>query len=111
GRGATGAAVHQWLNQGYRVVAMDPFYFGEARINERDYLFALLVASVGDRPLGIQSSELAAVARWLARERKAGPVIIASQGPRTSLMALTAAALEQTAIAGLELQNAYGSLK
>jgi len=111
GRGATGAAVHQWLNQGYRVVAMDPFYFGEARINERDYLFALLVASVGDRPLGIQSSELAAVARWLARERKAGPVIIASEGPRTSLMALTAAALEQTAIAGLELQNAYGSLK
>jgi hypothetical protein len=33
---------------------MDPFlfYFSESKIRSRDYLFALLVAAVGDRPLG-----------------------------------------------------------
>jgi hypothetical protein len=111
GRAATGAAVHEWLQRGYRVVAVDPFYCGEARVNERDYLFALLVASVGERPLGIQSSQLAAVARWLANERKAGPVMIATEGPRSSVMALVAAAIEQTAISGVELHSAHGSLK
>jgi hypothetical protein len=111
GRSATGAIVHEWLNRGYRVVAVDPFYCGEARVNDHDYLFALLVASVGERPVGVQSSQLAAIARWLANERKIGPVAIAADGPRSSLMALVAAAMEQSAISGIELHSAYGSLK
>ena len=99
------------LAAGQRVVVVDPFYFGESRITQKDFLFALLVAAVGDRPLGLQASQVSAVARWLATERKFGPVQLASVGPRSSVFATVAAALEEKAIAGLELRQPLGSLK
>jgi hypothetical protein len=99
------------LATGHRVVAIDPFYFGESKIEQRDYLFALLVASVGERPLGLQASQLAGVARWLTDERKSGPVTLVAVGPRMSLVGLVAAALEDRAIVKLELHGSLGSLK
>src|SRR5262249_59478636 len=40
------------LASGQRVLAVDPWYFGEAKVQSRDVLFALTVAAVGGRPLG-----------------------------------------------------------
>ena len=37
------------------MIAIDPFYFGECRIETRDYLYALLVSALGERPLGMQA--------------------------------------------------------
>jgi len=93
------------------VVAVDPFYFSESRIPARDYLFALLVAAVGERPLGLQASQLMAAARWLQAGRKAGRVTLVAWGPRSSTFALVAAALEPKAVAGVELHGALGSLR
>ena len=99
------------LKGGTRVVAVDPFYLGESKIAQRDFLFALLVSAVGDRPLGLQASQLAAIARWLERAREASPVTIVAVGPRSSSAALVAAALERKAIGGLELHDSLKSLK
>lgn len=99
------------LATGQRVLAVDPFYFGESKIKSRDYLFALLVAAVGERPLGIQASQLIATARWAQSEFQSGPVTIAAVGPRSSTFALVAAAVEENAIAGVQLHGALGSLK
>src|SRR5262249_58507256 len=90
GRGdpATVTGARRWLDDGARVLAVDPFYLGEAKVAEKDYLFALLLAAVGDRPLGIQATELAAVARWVQDGRKGGTVALAAEGPRSSVMAL-----------------------
>jgi dienelactone hydrolase len=110
GRRGAAAEAHRLLEDGYRVLAVDPFYFGESKIAQRDYLFALLVAGVGDRPLGLQASQVAAVARW-ARAADAGPVTVVAVGPRTGVIALVAAGLEAEAIAGLELHGALASLK
>jgi hypothetical protein len=66
---------------------------------------------VGERPLGLQASELAAVSRWVRADRGARTPSIVAIGPRTSTMALAAAALEHDAIGGLELRGAPGSLK
>jgi dienelactone hydrolase len=90
---------------GRRVIAVDPFYFGESRITRRDWLFALLLSSVGDRPLGIQASQIAAVARWVQ-----SPVTVESFGPRTSLIAEVAAALEPKAITAAKTHAALSSL-
>lgn len=110
GRAAMAADAARLLQQGRRVVAIDPYYYGESRMAVKPWLFAILLAAVGDRPLGIQASQIAATARWL-EQRKAGPVEILVDGPRTGLAALIATALEPKAIAGLTVRNGMSSLK
>ena len=106
GRAALASEARTLVEQeGRRVLAVDPFYFGESKIAKRDWLFALLISSIGDRPLGIQASQIAAVARWL----KSG-VTVESFGPRTSLIAEVAAALEPKAIAAVKTHGALSSL-
>lgn len=106
GRAALAAEARRLVNQeARRVFAVDPFYFGESKIAKRDWLFALLISSVGDRALGIQASQIAAVARWVR-----SPVIVESFGPRTSLIAEVAAVLEPEAIAAAKTHGALTSL-
>ena len=111
GRTSSATEAAQLLDAGQRVLAVDPFYFGESKIAQRDFLFALLVGAVGERPLGLQASQLTAIARWSQAEYKSGPVTIAAVGPRTSTFALVAAGLEENAIDRLELHGVLGSLK
>jgi hypothetical protein len=111
GRASAAADVARLMAAGYRVVAVDPFYFGESRIAQRDFLFALLVASIGDRPLGLEASQVAAVARWSAAQGKSGPVHLVALGPRSSTFALVAAALEDKAIGSVELHGPMTSFK
>jgi len=110
GRQGAAADAARLLGAGYRVLAVDPFYFGESKIRERDFLYALLVAAVGERPLGLQASQVAAVARWSAAEHE-GPAALVALGPRSSTFALVAAALEPKAVGAVELHNPLGSLK
>lgn len=110
GRQSAAAEVARLLAAGNRVVAVDPFYFGESKITQRDFLYGLLVSAVGERPLGIQSSQIRAISRWAAREYGA-PVSCVAQGPRTSLIALCAAAVNPDRFARLELNGAFTSLR
>lgn len=93
-----------------RVIAVDPFYFGESKISQRDFLYALLVAAVGDRPLGLQATQVTGISRW-AQGRGGVPITVQAVGPRASVFALVAAGLEDKAIAKLELQGSLGSLQ
>jgi hypothetical protein len=106
GRARLAKEAERLIADGRRVIAVDPFYFGESKIAKRDYLFALLVSSVGDRPLGIQASQIAAIARWLKQ-----PVSIEAYGPRTSLIAKIAAELDKKAIANVNTHGEFTSLK
>ncbi len=112
GRKSTAARAAALLATGQRVLALDPFYFGESKISQRDFLYALLVAAVGERSLGLQASQLAAVARWAGSEFKISPATITleSSGPRLGLAALVAAALEPRAIGRLHQTDALASL-
>lgn len=111
GRQSTAVQVAELLAAGFRVIAADPFYHGESKIAQLDYLFALLVAGVGDRPLGLQASQMAAIARWAAAHRAAGPVQLVAVGPRCGAAALIAAALEDQAVHSVVLHGSLGSLK
>lgn len=110
GRKSAAARIDALLAAGQRVLAVDPFFFGESKISQRDTLYALLVAAVGDRPLGIQASEIAAVARWTVAEFHSAPVALESSGPRSGVFALVAAALETHAIGSLQQTDALSSL-
>lgn len=111
GRAGASAAVARELNAGRRVLAVDPFYFGESKIASHDFLFALLVSAVGERPLGVQASQVAAVARWAKAEQGLGPATLVAVGPRAGVICLVAAALEESAVGGVELHDSFGSLK
>ena len=110
GRQSAAPRIEELLATGQRVLALDPFYFGESKIAQRDFLYALLVAAVGDRPLGIQASQVAATARWARQEFATAPLALESLGPRSSVFALIAAALETAAIATLQQTDALPSL-
>jgi pimeloyl-ACP methyl ester carboxylesterase len=86
-----------------RVLAVDLFYFGECKIQRRDYLFALLLATVGDRALGVQASQLAAVVRWAGGS--SSPVTVNASGPRSAIIALVAANLEPDRVKQLDLHD------
>ena len=110
GRASAAGEIRELLRQGRRVVAVDPFYFGESTIETEPFLFAILIAALGERPLGVQAGQIAAAARW-ARERHSDPVEVHAIGPRTSLAALIAAALETEAVSGLRLEESFNSLR
>ncbi len=111
GRASMGPQAETLLAAGNRVIAVDPFYFGESKIKNRDFLFALLLSAVGDRPLGVQATQVAAVAKWAVEQHQTGRVKIVAHGHRTSLIALVAAALSGDVINDVELHDALGSLK
>jgi hypothetical protein len=106
------AAVRELLSNGHRVLMVDPLLLGEAKFPDREYLFALLISTVGERPLGIQAGQIAAVAR-LANQKPwgDGPVSILAIGPRSGVMALVASVVEHASIADVEVRNPLGSLK
>jgi hypothetical protein len=108
GRTATAAEVDRLLAANQRVLAVDLFYFGEGMPKTHGYLWALLIATVGERALGLQANELLSVARWADSSK---PVTIVADGPRSSVIALAAAALEEKAIGRVELIAPLGSLK
>jgi hypothetical protein len=99
------------LSAGHRVLALDPFFFGESKIAERDFLFAILMSGIGERPLGLQASQLRSVARWAREEQGVEEIKIIADGPRTSLIALVAAAMSADEIDGVETFGSLGSLK
>ncbi|HUE17775.1 MAG TPA: hypothetical protein VMR25_26705 [Planctomycetaceae bacterium] len=110
GRATTSDLAESLLHSGRRVLTVDLYGFGESETAQRPALFAIAVSSVGERPLGIQCSQLVAIARWVRNKVGQAPTLKAV-GPRSSLIATIAAALEPDAIGELELHGAYGSLK
>lgn len=109
GRKSAGREVRDLLARGYRVLAIDPFHVGEST-PPRSPLFALFVAAVGRRPLGIQASQIVAIAKWL--EGEAGQQVeLVALGPRMSVAATVAAACEPSAVAALELHRPLASFK
>jgi dienelactone hydrolase len=110
GRAKAGDDARTLLGEGRRVAALDPWYFGESALGQRDFLFGLLVAALGERPLGLQVGQVTATARWL-EARHGAPVQIVARGPRTSLIALVAAALEPDAISGVQVHDGWRTLR
>jgi len=112
GRASTRNRAAKLLRAGRRVLVVDTLLVGQqapASQFDRDRL-ALLVQSTGGRIVGISAGQIAAVARW-ARNRYAAPVHLETAGPRTSLAARVAVALEPGLVDGLETRNNLDSLK
>ncbi|MFO0975238.1 MAG: hypothetical protein U0996_02510 [Planctomycetaceae bacterium] len=68
GRAASTEEILSLVNEGRHVFAVDLFYHGECAIPERAYLWALLVSTAGERPLGLQVGQLNAVIDFAVKQ-------------------------------------------
>ena len=109
GRKTLAAEATALLRAGQRVVAVDPFFFGENKIRSRDFLHVILMHAVGERALGVQAGQLAAIADW-ARREFGGDITLRSVGPRLSVAARIAAVQTQS-IGALEMDVPMVTLK
>ncbi len=109
GRKSQAVRVKGLLAKNQRVIAFDPFFFGESKIKSRDFLHVILMHAVGERALGVQSGQIAAVADW-AKQEFGGTVTLHSSGPRLSVSARLAA-VQTKAIASVEMEQPMKSLK
>jgi len=115
GRASLGGLVQQGLASGRCVLAIDLLNFGESKLHRddgrNDEIALHLLATTGRRPLGIMASQLTAVCRWRKDQSLDSRLHVHAVGPRSSLIALSAAALNETTIDGIELQHSLASLK
>lgn len=110
GRQAVAERASALARQGHKVLAVDPYDLGESHPAERDYLWGLMLGTVGDRPLGLQAGEVLALARW-SKGRGDRRVVLTAVGPRTATIALVAAALDPGAIDALVRDRTRSSLR
>jgi len=98
---------------GARVVTVDALLWGESKMRAQDpeYLFPLFVAAVGERPLGLQAAQLTAIARACRARWPDQPLSAVALGPRASLAALVATAIEPEAMGDLEVTEALPTLR
>lgn len=112
GRAAVADDIEKLLATGQRVLAVDPLFFGESKFASRDWLWGLMLDTVGDRPLGVIASQVVAIARHAHDTDRSGrTVTLYSVGPRSSLFTLVAAVLEPQAIGAVTQRDAMSSLK
>ena len=86
--------VEELLADDYRVICIDPLLIGQAAPRDSIGANAMLISTVGQRPLGIQVAQLLAAIKTLSSEHDFSSLEIHSNGPRSGLAALCAGALD-----------------
>jgi hypothetical protein len=110
GYAAAGDVIAEHVNRGEQVLALDTVFTGSAHPESPDPAdWPLLFASAGERPLGLEAAQLAAVAKWL-RGNSSRPVQVETDGMRTSVIAAVAAGVEPGTFSSITSQHAIKSL-
>ncbi|HEY7095793.1 MAG TPA: hypothetical protein VH437_03665 [Terriglobales bacterium] len=110
GRAATAEPVTDRINRGEQVLAADLPFYGQAWKNESTWLLEQLIDTTGGRPLGIEVGHLIELAHWLKRQG-APRVRLETNGKRTQVVALIAAALEPSLFSEVEARGGMPSLR
>jgi dienelactone hydrolase len=106
---ASAQVVADRVNRGEQVLALEPLFFGSTTPDDPDPAYwEMLVAGSGERPLGIEVSQLVAVAKSF---RGSGPKVrLETAGIRSQVVALVAAAMEPELFSEIYSDNAMLSL-
>ncbi len=100
--------VCRYLEAGQTVLAIRPIGYGERNLN---YLWHLMLASIGERTLGIQAAEIVASAVWWKSVNRGTKLRLVADGPRATLAVLLAAVAGNEVFDAMELNNPLGSIK
>jgi len=112
GKKAEANLVSERVNRGEQVLAVDLLFTGDAAPKQEDFEeFPLMLATTGDRALGVEAAQLIALARWMRTNATGRNIRIESTGIRSQAVALIAADLEPTLFSEVLIQEGMSSLK
>ena len=109
GRKESSAAVSARLNRGEQIVALDLLFRGDVTPNNPSG-YTQLLATTGDRALGIQVSHLESVIRWVLEKSGNKQVRLEANGIRSQITSQLAAALNPSLFTELVIDNGMASL-
>jgi len=105
---AAAETISRLINRGQQVLAVDVLFNGSAA-PENSASWQMLVATTGDRPLGLEVAQLSALAYWLRTTPGRGRIGVLTEGTRNRVIALTTAALDPP-FASIESHGSIESL-
>jgi dienelactone hydrolase len=99
GKGSAAAEVSESVNRGEQVLALDLLFTGDASpedtsAKDKPQYLAQLMITMGDRPLGVEVSQLIAITQWLQKTGHTSNIRLECSGMRNQVRALIASALE-----------------
>ncbi|MGA8439461.1 MAG: acetylxylan esterase [Candidatus Sulfotelmatobacter sp.] len=107
---ASAEAVSGHVDRGEQVLALDLLFNGATVPESPDPSdWEMLAESSGERPLGLEAAQLVATANWL-RSTGVSQVQVDTDGIRSQVVALAAAAIEPGAFSRIVSRNAMKSL-
>ena len=122
GKTATMERVEKLVESGSLVIAVDPLFMGECVPTQgTPWQYAQMVATVGERPLGIQVGQIGAIIEWACKpqpttssygkEYEIERVSLYSIGWNASIVALSACGLYGDRVQSVLLEESPASLK
>ncbi len=104
-------AASRHVNHGEQVLALDLLFTGFTRPQTPDATdWETLVASSGDRPLGLEAAQLIGVANWLRGSHSHQKIEVETEGIRSGVIAAVAAAMEPELFSSITSSHALKSL-
>ncbi|MGH9542245.1 MAG: hypothetical protein ACRD2H_10225 [Terriglobales bacterium] len=99
------------ISRGRQVLALNLLFVGDASPGKGDAIarYAEMLAAIGQRPLGLEAAQLIGIARWAQQRWRPPSLSVIATGPRSQVVALTAAALEPGLFADIETRGGIRS--
>jgi dienelactone hydrolase len=119
GKPFAAAAVADRVNRGERVLALDLIFTGDAWHKSDEHSpynppdpagYDQYLNTLGERPLGVESAQLIAIAHWLRGQPGVAQVRLECMGIRSQVAALVAAALEPQLFSEVVIHEGMRSL-
>ncbi|MBI5083239.1 MAG: acetylxylan esterase [Acidobacteria bacterium] len=112
GKAAAATAVSDRVNRGENVFAVDLFLHGDSAPEKPGPAhYVQMFNALGDRPLGLQAAQLAAIVAWVRESTGASEIRIETAGPRTHLAAVAAASLHPGLFSEKVIRDGLPSLR
>jgi len=100
------------LNRGEQVLAADLVFTGDAAPKQDDLEeFPLMMATTGERALGVEGAQLIALAQWMKKNFGAQRIRVESLGIRNQVVALIAADLAPGLFSEIDIRGGMPSLR
>lgn len=111
GYGFAGEAVANHVDRGQQVLALNLLLYGPSAPGPEDPTdWAMLADASGSRPLGLEVAHLISAAEWFRSTSGVAQINVETDGYRSQLIALTAAAIQPDLFSVIDSRNAIHSL-